>query len=248
MKRIILATGGFDPIHSGHIAYFEEAKKLGDYLVIGLNSDSWLSRKKGAPFMPFSERSSIISNLKMVDQVIGFNDDDGSSVDAILQVRKLFPDSQIVFVNGGDRTASNIPEMSVNDISVEFLFGIGGQDKKNSSSWILQEWKTPKTIRTWGYYRVLHSPNINVKVKELTVEPGKSLSLQRHTYRSEVWFVAEGVATVNTDTTSATLDSFSTKIIKPKEWHQLQNNTQSPLKIIEIQYGERCIEEDIERK
>lgn len=248
MKRIILATGGFDPIHSGHIAYFEEAKKLGDYLVIGLNSDSWLSRKKGAPFMPFSERSSIISNLKMVDQVIGFNDDDGSSVDAILQVRKLFPDSQIVFVNGGDRTASNIPEMSVNDNSVEFLFGIGGQDKKNSSSWILQEWKTPKTIRTWGYYRVLHSPNINVKVKELTVEPGKSLSLQRHTYRSEVWFVAEGVATVNTDTTSATLDSFSTKIIKPKEWHQLQNNTQSPLKIIEIQYGERCIEEDIERK
>lgn len=248
MKRIILATGGFDPIHSGHIAYFEEAKKLGDYLVIGLNSDSWLSRKKGAPFMPFSERSSIISNLKMVDQVIRFNDDDGSSVDAILQVRKLFPDSQIVFVNGGDRTASNIPEMSVNDNSVEFLFGIGGQDKKNSSSWILQEWKTPKTIRTWGYYRVLHSPNINVKVKELTVEPGKSLSLQRHTYRSEVWFVAEGVATVNTDTTSATLDSFSTKIIKPKEWHQLQNNTQSPLKIIEIQYGERCIEEDIERK
>lgn len=248
MKRIILATGGFDPIHSGHIAYFEDAKKLGDYLVIGLNSDSWLSRKKGAPFMPFNERASIISNLKMVDQVVEFNDDDGSSIDAILQVRKLFPDSKIVFVNGGDRTAANIPEMSVNDRSVEFLFGIGGQDKKNSSSWILQEWKTPKTIRSWGYYRVLHSPNLNVKVKELTVEPGKSLSLQRHAYRSEVWFVAEGVATVNTDATSSTLDAFSTKIIKPKEWHQLQNNTQSPLKIIEIQYGERCIEEDIERK
>ena len=248
MKKIILATGGFDPIHSGHIAYFEAAKKLGDYLIIGINSDSWLSRKKGAPFMPFSERSTIISNLKMVDQVIEFDDSDGSSIDAILQVRSRFPESQIVFVNGGDRTASNIPEMSVNDPHVKFEFGIGGQDKKNSSSWILQEWKTPKTMRPWGYYRVLHLPNLNVKVKELTVEPGKSLSLQRHAHRSEVWFVAEGIATVNSDCTSETLDAYSTKIIKPQEWHQLQNQTSSPLKIIEIQYGERCIEEDIERK
>ena len=248
MNRIILATGGFDPIHSGHIAYFSEARSLGDQLIIGLNSDSWLTRKKGAPFMPFAERAAIISNLKMVSSVIEFDDSDGSSRDAILKVRSQYPDSRIVFVNGGDRTAKNIPEMSVNDSNVEFVFGVGGDDKKNSSSWILQEWKTPKTVRPWGYYRVLHTPSVNVKVKELTVDPGKSLSMQRHVHRAEVWFVAEGVATVGSADGTRVLDLFKTQTIEPQEWHQLQNNTTAPLKIIEIQYGERCSEEDIERK
>lgn len=248
MNKIILATGGFDPIHSGHIAYFEAAKQLGDCLVIGLNSDSWLARKKGAPFMPFAERAAIISKLKMVDAVIGFDDTDGSSIDAIKQVLVEYPASTVVFVNGGDRTATNIPEMSVTDSRLEFMFGVGGEDKKNSSSWILQEWKTPKTERPWGYYRVLHSPNINVKVKELTVNPGCTLSMQRHCSRAEVWFVAEGTATVCNTDTSHQLELFQTQTIQPLEWHQLQNNTTSPLKIIEIQYGERCIEEDIERK
>lgn len=248
MKTIILATGGFDPIHSGHIAYFEAAKQLGDRLIIGLNSDSWLSRKKGAPFMPFSERAAIISKLQMVDSVIGFDDSDGSSIDAIQQVLDKYSDSNVVFVNGGDRTATNIPEMSVSNTRLKFAFGVGGEDKKNSSSWILQEWKTPKTERPWGYYRVLHSPNLNVKVKELTVNPGCTLSMQRHNHRAEVWFVAEGTATVCNLTTLHQLDLFQTQTIQPLEWHQLQNNTTSPLKIIEIQYGDRCTEEDIERK
>ena len=168
--NIVLVTGGFDPLHSGHIAYFESAKQLGDKLIVGVNSDAWLERKKGRAFMPITERTTIIQNLRMVDGVILFNDDDGSSVEAVKNVQKLFPNDQIIFANGGDRTAGNIPEMACKDVI--FKFGVGGDDKRNSSSWILEEWKAPKTERTWGYYRVLHEDGQQVKVKELTVNPG----------------------------------------------------------------------------
>lgn len=254
MKTIVLVTGGFDPIHSGHIAYFEAAKKLGDMLVVGVNSDSWLTRKKGLPFMPSSERISIVSNLSMVNHCILFDDSDGSAKEAIKNVRMMYPDAKIIFANGGDRTAKNIPEMDLVDDNLEFVFGVGGEDKKNSSSWILQEWKAPKTSRQWGYYRVLHENGNEVKLKELIVEPGKTLSMQRHQQRAEHWFVSEGTATVYTlnRKTDAELWGVFTKHqhihINKEEWHQLANETDKQLKIIEIQYGENCVEEDIERK
>ncbi len=255
MKKIVLVTGGFDPIHSGHIEYFRAAKALGDELIVGINSDAWLSRKKGQEFMPFKERRAIIQALKMVDGTVEFNDDDNSSINAIHKVRLNYPSEKIIFANGGDRTKDNIPEMSYRDDNVQFKFGVGGTAKINSSSWILQEWKAPKTIRPWGYYRVLHEPSQAVKLKELTVDPGQSLSMQRHKDRAEFWFVSEGTATVNTINnrttdceTKGVYKRFKTIPIETNEWHQLKNNTTDPLKIIEIQYGDRCIEEDIERK
>jgi D-beta-D-heptose 7-phosphate kinase/D-beta-D-heptose 1-phosphate adenosyltransferase len=135
--KIILVTGGFDPCHSGHLAYFKAARTLGDRLIVGLNSDAWLTRKKGRPFMPVQERLALVGNLNMVDEVVVYNDDDGSSCDAIRVVRARYPDADIVFANGGDRTLENIPEMSVQDSRVTFEFGVGGEDKRNSSSWIL---------------------------------------------------------------------------------------------------------------
>jgi cytidyltransferase-like protein len=255
MKKIVLVTGGFDPIHSGHIEYFRAAKALGDELIVGINSDAWLSRKKGQEFMPFKERRAIIQALKMVDGTVEFNDDDNSSINAIHKVRLNYPSEKIIFANGGDRTKDNIPEMSYRDDNVQFKFGVGGTAKMNSSSWILQEWKAPKTIRPWGYYRVLHEPSQAVKLKELTVDPGQSLSMQRHKDRAEFWFVSEGTATVNTINNRTTdceskgvYERFKTIPIETNEWHQLKNNTTDPLKIIEIQYGDRCIEDDIERK
>ena len=254
MRKIVLVTGGFDPLHSGHIEYFKSAKKLGDLLVVGINSDSWLSRKKGAPFMPEQERNGIVKNLSMVDRTIFFNDRDGSAKEAIRDLRALYPNDQIVFANGGDRTQENIPEMDIKDDNLVFAFGVGGENKMNSSSWILQEWKTPKTERVWGYYRVLHEQGKDVKVKELTVEPGKCLSMQRHKDRGEHWFVSEGTATVYTLNRSTdveligTFNKFENLHIGKTEWHQLCNETESPLKIVEIQYGDNCIEDDIERK
>jgi len=254
MKTIVLITGGFDPIHSGHIAYFKAAKKLGDILIVGVNSDSWLTRKKGMPFMPYSERAAIVRNIVGVDYVIDFDDQDNSAKHAIQMVRQSYPQDRIIFANGGDRTSTNIPEMDIVDDNLEFAFGVGGEDKKNSSSWILQEWKAPKTERQWGYYRVLHENANEVKLKELTVEPGKTLSMQRHQHRAEHWFVAEGTATVYTINKSTDVEllgkyqKFDALHIKRTEWHQLCNETDHPLKIIEIQYGENCVEEDIERK
>ena len=254
MSKIVLITGGFDPLHSGHIAYFKAAKTLGDILIVGLNSDDWLVRKKGAAFMPWNERLCIINNLSMVDEVYTFDDDDGSAKHFIQQARAHYPDAELIFANGGDRTKDNIPEMDVVDYNLSFVFGVGGENKMNSSSWILQEWKAPKTERPWGYYRVLHEQGKEVKVKELTVEPGKCLSMQRHQDRAEHWFVSEGTATVYTIDVGTDVDllgvyqKFDSLHISKTKWHQLCNETDKPLKIVEIQYGEKCVEEDIERK
>jgi D-beta-D-heptose 7-phosphate kinase/D-beta-D-heptose 1-phosphate adenosyltransferase len=138
--KVVLITGGFDPIHSGHISYISSAKSLGSLLVVGINSDAWLTRKKGKNFLPFSERSSIVYAIKGVDFVIDFDDTDNSARDAIRRVRLMFPSADIVFANGGDRTATNIPEMNINDSKVSFVFGVGGDEKMNSSSWILNKW------------------------------------------------------------------------------------------------------------
>ena len=250
--KIVLVTGGFDPIHSGHISYFKEAKTLGDMLIVGLNSDEWLERKKGRAFMPWNERLCVINNLSMVDEVYTFDDEDGSAKAFIKQVRAHYPTAELIFANGGDRTSNNIPEMEVKDVL--FKFGVGGENKKNSSSWILQEWKSPKTERPWGYYRVLHQDGAEMKLKELTVNPGCSLSMQRHRYRYEHWFVTEGTATINTlDADDNTvMKNFVMKnmqtYIGREEWHQLINKGDTLLKVIEIQFGEQCTEEDIERK
>ena len=250
--KIVIVTGGFDPIHSGHIAYFQSAKQLGDKLVVGLNSDAWLTRKKGREFMPWNERAAIVAALHVVDLVIDFSDNDGTAIDAIRKVKEIFPNDEIVFANGGDRTSDNIPEQVFD--SVEFVFGVGGENKINSSSYILEDWKKPRTTRAWGYYRVLHEVGQHTKLKELTVNPKTCLSMQRHDKRAEFWFVAEGEATVYTvDPHSTDRDLMASPAkhqstwIKLNEWHQLCNETDEPLKLIEIQYGLACDELDIER-
>jgi cytidyltransferase-like protein len=250
MKRIVLITGGFDPLHSGHIAYIKAAKELGDSLIVGVNSDEWLRRKKGQEFMPWEERATIIAALHDVDRVVNFDDSDNSAKNAIRKVRAIYPNAQIVFANGGDRTKSNIPEMDVLEemLHVEFVFGVGGEDKKNSSSWILQEWKAPKTERQWGYYRVLHEVP-GMKVKELTVNSGKSLSMQRHQHRAEYWIVSEGQCSINLEgDILKNLEQHNTIDIPVGCWHQLSNPFDIPCRIVEIQFGEQCTEEDIERK
>ena len=244
--RIVLVTGGFDPIHSGHIAYFGAARELGDKLIVGINSDNWLTRKKGRSFMPWEERATIAASIHCVDRVIDFDDTDGSATDAIRKLKELYPNGKIIFANGGDRTKENIPEMVFED--VEFVFGVGGKHKSNSSSWILEEWKSPKTERPWGYYRVLHDVP-GMKVKELTVNPNQHLSMQRHQHRNEFWIVSEGAGLVRWDKQGSTrLKLHQAENISNGEWHQLDNNTDEPLRIVEIQYGEQCIEDDIERR
>ena len=249
VKKVVLVTGGFDPIHSGHIEYFEAAKKLGDILIVGLNSDDWLQRKKGRPFMLLQERMRIVTSLAVVDAAYCFDDEDNTATSFIELIRKKYPDAKIIFANGGDRTALNIPEMTVQD--VEFVFGVGGEDKKNSSSWILSEWKEPRTERPWGYWSVLKDEG-TVKVKELVIRPGSSLSNQRHSYRNEKWYIVSGtISLIRENGNKYSTETFSKNdsvLIKKNTWHKATNIGKEDCHVIEIQYGDKCIEEDIERK
>ena len=249
--KIIIVSGGFDPIHSGHIAYFKSARSLGDKLVVALNSDQWLINKKGKFFMPFNERKAIIENFADVDKVISFADDDiGSATNALIKVKEMYPEDDIAFANGGDRNKGNIPEMSVEGI--EFIFSVGGDDKKNSSSWILKKWQYYHEDRIWGsFYNLFEGEG--VKVKELIVDPGKGMSFQKHFKRHEIWLVSQGSCVVNYSKDSpenrknVTLNKFDKYIVPLGEWHQITNPFNETCRIIEIQYGEEVVEDDIER-
>ena len=136
-EKVSLVTGGYDPLHSGHISNFKRAKDLSNYLIVGINTEEWLTRKKGQYFQSWKERAEIIRHLNMVDAVISWDDSDDSACGAIRKCLEI--SERVVFCNGGDRGKDNIPEIVkfADDPRVEFQFGIGGDDKMNSSSWIL---------------------------------------------------------------------------------------------------------------
>ena len=136
-EKVSLVTGGFDPIHSGHIRYFERAKDLSNYLVVGLNGDPWLTRKKGQYFQSWTERADIIRHLNMGDAVVSWDDVDDSACGAIEKCLEI--SQTVVFCNGGDRAKGNTPELEKfgdND-RVKFEWAVGGTEKMNSSSGIL---------------------------------------------------------------------------------------------------------------
>jgi len=250
--KIVVVSGGFDPIHSGHIEYLKSAKEFGDKLIVALNSDKWLEKKKGKFFMPFAERCSIISSIIYVDEAIDFDDDDiGSCINALEKIKKQYSYDEIYFANGGDRNDKNIPEMSVEGIN--FLFSVGGDDKKNSSSWILNKWQYYFEEREWGsFFNLFHTKNI--KVKELIIRPGKEISFQRHFKRNEIWLVSEGSCFVlfgiqnnPKNINKIKLKKYDNYVVKKNEWHQIINPFKKSVHIIEIQYGDECIEDDIER-
>ena len=138
-KNLSLVTGGFDPIHSGHIAYFERAKDLSGYLVVGINTDIWLTNKKGQYFQSWVERAEIIRHLDMVDAVVTVPDNkEGSACGAIQKCLEI--SEKVFFCNGGDRGKDNTPENMKygEDPRVQFEYSIGGNEKMNSSSWILR--------------------------------------------------------------------------------------------------------------
>jgi len=250
--KIVVVSGGFDPIHSGHIEYFKSAKEYGEKLIVALNSDEWLERKKGKYFMPYQERSVIVSSISYVDEVINFDDDHmGSCIDALERIKKKYPKDQIYFANGGDRNKENIPEMSVKGIN--FLFSVGGNSKINSSSWILNKWQYYHEDRIWGSFFNLFQTK-NIKVKELIIDSGKEISFQRHFKRNEIWLVSEGSCYVTyvdknnkKERKKIKLKKYDNYLVPAEEWHQISNPFKKPVHIIEIQYGDECIEKDIER-
>ena len=140
MDNIVLVSGGFDPIHSGHIKLIREASQYGKIVVL-LNSDKWLQNKKGKEFLPFYEREIIMKELKNVVDVLGFDDSDKTCIDGLRIARKKYIKENIMFANGGDRNDKTTPEsVFCEENNIELLWGVGGNDKSNSSSWILKKW------------------------------------------------------------------------------------------------------------
>jgi cytidyltransferase-like protein len=134
-KPLIAVSGGFDPVHIGHVRMIRDAARYGDVLVI-INSDEWLMRKKGYVFMPWKERAEIMGNIKGVRLVSQVNDDDGTVCEALSRHK---PDA---FANGGDRKEKNTPEMDLCDhIGIQLMWAIGGSEKPQSSSWLVDKLK-----------------------------------------------------------------------------------------------------------
>lgn len=140
-KIVVAVSGGMDPVHIGHVRLFQAAKKLGDELVVILNNDNWLQKKKGHVFMPEDERKELIGALRPVDRVVLTKhppNPDDMSINHVL--RELRPN---IFANGGDRTHSNIPEVpACQVIGCKMIFGVGEGGKVQSSSWLLEKYKS----------------------------------------------------------------------------------------------------------
>ena len=178
-------------------------------------------------------------------------DIDNSSCHAIQQV--LYTHDNVIFANGGDRLLSNIPEYEryQNDERVKFVFNVGG-DKTESSSWLLDRWRSPRTNRKWGYYKDLYLGE-GFKVKELVIEPFSCLSMQRHEHRSELWNLVSGSAEIHMgigeEKMIYELNNNASVLIEKGEWHMGCNMTDKPAHIVEIWRGntEDLTEKDIER-
>jgi len=131
----VMVSGGFDPVHVGHIRMIREAAKYGDVIIIA-NSDEWLFRKKGFNFMDFESRREILDSIKGVILVDSVDDSDGTVCEAIKRHKPTY------FANGGDRGKSNTPEQNVcENLGVELLWGVGGEEKVAASSELVERAK-----------------------------------------------------------------------------------------------------------
>jgi len=129
--KIVLVSGGFDPIHSGHVAYIQSAAEHGDVWVL-LNSDDWLIRKKGYKFMDWKERAAVLMGVKGVKRVMVVDDTDGTVCEGIKKARDM--GMTVAFANGGDRLPENTPEVELcNKLGIEMIFNCGGGKTQSSS-------------------------------------------------------------------------------------------------------------------
>lgn len=137
-KKVVAVSGGFDPIHPGHIRYFHDAKKLGDVLIVILNNDNWVLKKKGYVFMPDRERKEVIKAIKYVDQVIITNHPpDPKDMSVVKELKELKPD---IFANGGDRVRRNVPEVDAClKMGCQVVFNVGHGGKIQSSSELVRQ-------------------------------------------------------------------------------------------------------------
>ncbi|MDO8576689.1 MAG: adenylyltransferase/cytidyltransferase family protein [bacterium] len=191
----VAVSGGFDPLHIGHVRMFRAARKLGDKLVVIMNNDNWLRAKKGFTFMPQKERAEIIKSFPFVDKVVLSDHKKGDTDKSVCRIlAKVRP---AIFANGGDRVSKNVPEVALcKKLGIKMIFNVGQGGKVQSSSWMISNSRRPasKTVRPWGeYYGWDQGKDWNLKTIYIT--PKQRLSLQYHHHREEWWLLVEGDAT-----------------------------------------------------
>ena len=241
IAECVVVSGGFDPIHVGHLRMFTEASELAPRLIVITNSDNFLIEKKGYVFMPIAERMEIIEGFAVIDKVV-------ESIDEDLTVCKtlqwLVREENIkIFANGGDRNSTDsIPEADVcRENKIAMKFNVGGGKIQSSSSLVSNE-----IIKPWGSYKTFEKGK-GFLVKRITIAPGEMLSLQSHKHRSEHWLVASGVATVECDGEKSYLNQFESISIPQGAKHRLFNESKEFLQVVEVQFGEHLSEIDITR-
>ena len=142
-RVISIVSGGFDPIHPGHIMMMKDCLKFSNYLIVGVNSNKWLINKKGNYFMDIQHRIYVVSSLNVVNESMEFEDDDkGSANNLLIKIRNKYSNDKIIFANGGDRSdSSKILEFeTAKQYNIDLKFGIGGSHKESSSSDLLKRW------------------------------------------------------------------------------------------------------------
>lgn len=271
--KIVIVSGYFNPVHSGHIKLFESAKKLGNKLIVILNSDNQVKLKGSFPFMSEIERKKIVESIKYVDDVFISIDKDKTVCKTIEKVYKKFSKKgvEFIFANGGDRKMGDVPEDDVcKSLSIAMKYNIGG-GKSQSSSWLIGKakkckehneeliycekcfndrdkkiYKRVEVERPWGSYLVLEEGK-GYKVKVISVKSKKRLSLQSHNFRSEHWVVISGQAKVTIDNKEFFLKEGESVFVSKKTKHRLENPFDKKLEIVEVQNGKYLEEDDIIR-
>ncbi len=244
-----LISGGFDPVHIGHLAMIKDAKRISKKVIVLLNSDDWLTRKKGKPFMVEAQRAQILEEFESVSEVIIQNNDkDNSSNAAIIDFHNSHSDKSICYCNGGDRSQENkIREaQTCKDLGIDLKFGIGGIHKLESSSNLTKNHLYETEHRPWGNFHII-AKGQGYQIKEINIKPGKKQSLQRHKNRSEYWQVINGNGMVYLEDSKFKLEKNDNIYIPQGDIHRLENIGKNLLTIVEIQIGEKISEDDIER-
>lgn len=245
--KTVAVSGGFDPIHVGHLRMFQKAREHGDRLVVILNNDNWLKKKKGFVFMCEEQRAEILRAINGVDFVwITRHDENPTDMSVCKDINEC-PLTIDVFANGGDRkNEEDIPEaVMCKQIGIETIFNVGGE-KVESSSALVDAASTRLHAKPWGGYKILDgSLERNFVLKTLYIEPYQSTSLQSHEHRDEYWMLVEGEVKVNLNDYETSLPTFSFWLIPRRMKHRI---TAGPLgaTMVEVIRGEYN-EEDIER-
>ena len=243
-----LVSGGFDPVHVGHLRMFQDAKNIANKVILLLNNDEWLTKKKGKPFMNQNQRKEILEEFKSISEVIIQTSSEPSSSVAIEEFVNKNPNKSICYCNGGDR--SNIKKIKESEVckklKVNLEFGVGGENKIESSSELTKNYLGDIEKRPWGNYHII-AKNLGYQIKEIRVSINSKLSLQKHQNRAEFWQIIRGNCIVTVGKKKYNLEDNNNIYIPKDTLHRIENTGDQELIFIEIQLGKDIKEDDIVR-